>query len=175
MQDDIQRNTNVVKDTPTNTYPSSTMSFLASKRKAKARKSKAQQSEKLWALSCKVGISSLDDNDSSSLSDSGLGAILPLSAPDPINAAPMLIQQWMHQSGTLRKKSPKPPQQKPGSHNKQEMVDPPLSSLSAPYPMGTKIFPPGTGMGKHKASAQEDSGGTGEDSDIMSPPRKVGK
>jgi hypothetical protein len=118
-QEDIQRDTNIVKDTPTNTYLSNTMPSLASKRKAKARKSEAQQSEELCALSPKVGISSLDDDDFSSLSDSGLGVILPPATPDPIKAAsPMLLQQWMHQGGTLRKKPPKLLQKKPGSHNK---------------------------------------------------------
>jgi hypothetical protein len=97
------------------------------------------------------------------------------AASDPIKAALMLIQQWMRWGGTPRKKSPNLPQKKPGSHNKWEMVDSPLPSSSAPYPTGTQIFLAGTGTSEHKASAQDDSGETGEDGNIISPPQMVGK
>ncbi len=71
--------------------------------------------------------------------------------------------------------SPKSHQKKPGSHNKREMVDPPLLSLSALYPTGTQIFLPrsGKGKGKYEAKAQAISGGSGKGGDVTTPARTV--
>jgi hypothetical protein len=87
----------------------------------------------------------------------------------------MLIQQWMRQCRTPRKKTPKSLQKKPISQNKWEVVDLLLPSSSAPYPMGTQIFLLGSGKGEEESGAQVNSGDLGESRDIHSPSSMVGK